>query len=84
MLFETLVHFRVESPFALLSVRRYQHQTFSRVQVSKKRKNLLYRAENKGAPNVNDAPLLALDAPNQNLVRHDDASLLFDYRGYII
>ena len=35
----------------------------------------VYRAENKGASNVNDAPLLAFDAPNQNLTRHDDASL---------
>ena len=33
------------------------------------------RAENKGASNVNDAPLLAFDAPNQNFTRHDDASL---------
>ena len=32
------------------------------------------RAENKGASNVNDAPLLAFDAPNQNLTPHDDAS----------
>ena len=36
---------------------------------------IITRAENKGASNVNDAPLLAFDAPNQNLTRHDDASL---------
>ena len=34
------------------------------------------RAENKGASNVNDAPLLAFDAPNKNLMRHDDASIV--------
>ena len=38
-----------------------------------------YRAENKGASNVNDAPLLAFDAPNQNLTRQDDASLSSNY-----
>ena len=32
------------------------------------------RAENKGASNVNDVPLLAVDVPNQNLERHDDVS----------
>ena len=32
------------------------------------------RTENKGAPNVNDAPL---DKTNHKLARHDDASLFF-------
>ena len=36
--------------------------------------NASYKAENKGASNVNDAPLLALDASYQNLTSHDDAS----------
>ena len=35
----------------------------------------LVRAENMGASNVNDAPPLAFEAPNQNLTRYDDASL---------
>ena len=41
------------------------------------------RGENRGASNVNEAPLLATDTSNFNLTRYDEASSFQNYNGNI-
>lgn len=48
---------------------------FSFLYIPTMRGVLKRRAENNRASNVNDAPLLAVDAPNENLGRHHDAPI---------